>query len=118
MDTGLTPALSTEYVLRTVAFDHTGKQYSSSEEMKQLVDRVYLSPDGQWVASASFDRSLKLCNGIIGKFVAAFSGHVGPVYQISWSADSRLILSGSKDYPEDLGYSHEEVETRSSGSYG
>ncbi|XP_039173932.1 notchless protein homolog [Eucalyptus grandis] len=110
------------------SFDHTGKQYSSSEEMKQvalesykkmkgnapeklisgsddftmflwetsvskhpktrmtdhqqLVDRVYFSPDGQWVASASFDRSVKLCNGIVGKFVAAFSGHAGPVYQI------------------------------------
>ncbi|KAL3732675.1 hypothetical protein ACJRO7_029342 [Eucalyptus globulus] len=111
------------YVLRTVAFDHTGKQYSSSEEMKQVAlesykkmkgnapeklvsgsddftmflwetsvskhpntrmtdhqqlgDRVYFSPDGQWVASASFDRSVKV-----------------------WSADSRLLLSGSKDYPE------------------
>lgn len=86
--------------------------------MKQLVDRVYFSLDGQRVASASFDRSVKLWNGIIGKFVAAFSGHVGPVYQISWSADGRLLLSGSKDYPEDLGYSHEEVETRSSGSCG
>lgn len=86
---------------------------------------MYFSPDGQWVASASFDKSVKLWNGVTGKFVAAFRGHVGPVYQIrskifslvfivcflsiliidddfvcgshSWSADSRLLLSGSKD---------------------
>lgn len=160
-------ALSTEYVLRTGAFDHTGKQYSSPEEMKeaararyrnmtdnaperlvsgsddftmflwesevtkddnknkddnkskdskeikvpivskhpkarmtghqQLVNHVYFSPDGRWIASASFDKSVKLWNGVTGTFVAAFRGHVGPVYQISWSADSRLILSGSKD---------------------
>ncbi|CAN1316699.1 Notchless protein homolog [Linum perenne] len=136
-------ALSTEYVLRTGAYDHTGKTYSSSEEMKkvalqrynkmkgngperlvsgsddftmflwepavdkhpktrmtghqQLVNHVYFSPDGQWVASASFDKSVKLWNGITGQFIAAFRGHVGPVYQISWSADSRLLLSGSKD---------------------
>ncbi|KAK7364520.1 hypothetical protein VNO80_13249 [Phaseolus coccineus] len=32
-----------------------------------------------------------------GKFGAAFRGHVGPVYQMSWSADSRLLLSGSRD---------------------
>ncbi|XP_043814347.1 notchless protein homolog isoform X2 [Manihot esculenta] len=64
---------------------------------QQLVNHVYFSPDGQWVASASFDRSVKLWNGVTGKFVAAFRGHVGPVYQISWSADSRLLLSGSKD---------------------
>ena len=86
------------------------------------------------MASVSFDKSVKLWNGTIGKFVAAFRGHVGPVYQIrfelillflfklilsftqtiimfryptvsdkkfflpySWSADSRLLLSGSKD---------------------
>uniref|UniRef100_A0A803MT28 Pectin acetylesterase n=1 Tax=Chenopodium quinoa TaxID=63459 RepID=A0A803MT28_CHEQI len=136
-------ALSTEYVLRTGAFDHTGKKCSSPEEMKevalarynkmrgdaperlvsgsddftmflwepsvskhpkarmtghqQLVNHVYFSPDGQWVASAPFDKSIKLWNGVTGKFVAVFRGHVGPVYQISWSADSRLLLSGSKD---------------------
>ncbi|KAG4188110.1 Notchless -like protein [Gossypium arboreum] len=64
---------------------------------QQLVNHVYFSPDGQWVASASFDKSVKLWNGTTGEFVAAFRGHVGPVYQISWSADSRLLLSGSKD---------------------
>ncbi|CAA7391820.1 unnamed protein product [Spirodela intermedia] len=136
-------ALSTEYTLRTGAFDHTCKQYSSPEEMKeaalaryqkmkgnaperlvsgsddftmilwepanskhpkarltghqQLVNHVYFSPDGQWLASASFDKSVKLWNGITGKFITSFRGHVGPVYQISWSADSRLLLSGSKD---------------------
>jgi ribosome assembly protein 4 len=24
-------------------------------------------------------------------------GHVGPVYQIAWSADSRMVVSASKD---------------------
>jgi len=43
---------------------------------------VYFSPDGQWLASASFDKSVKLWNGITGKFVAAFRGHVADVYQI------------------------------------
>lgn len=136
-------ALSTEYTLRTGAFDHTGKTYSSPKEMKeaalvrynkmkgnaperlvsgsddftmflwepanskqpkarltghqQIVNHVLFSPDGQWLASASFDKSVKLWNGITGKFVTVFRGHVGPVYQISWSADSRLLLSGSKD---------------------
>lgn len=50
--------------------------------ISQLVNHVYFSPDGQWVASASFDKSVKLWNGVTGKFVAAFRGHVGPVYQI------------------------------------
>lgn len=48
----------------------------------QLVNHVYFSPDGLWIASASFDKSVKLWNGVTGSFVAAFRGHVGPVYQI------------------------------------
>ncbi len=64
---------------------------------KNLVNQVQFSPNGQWIASASFDKSVKLWNGATGAFVCSFFGHVGPVYQISWSADSRLICSGSKD---------------------
>ena len=37
------------------------------------------------MASGSFDKSVKLWNGFTGKFVAAFRGHVGPVYQIRYN---------------------------------
>lgn len=49
------------------------------------------------MASASFDKSIKLWDGRSGKFIASFRGHVSSVYQISWSADSRMLCSGSKD---------------------
>ncbi|KAJ0232975.1 WD40 repeat-containing protein [Hirschfeldia incana] len=138
-------ALSTDYVLRTGAFDHTGKQYSSSspEEVrkaalerydqakgtygerlvsgsddntmilwdqyvsdqpknhmtghKQLVNHVCFSPNGQWIASASFDNSVKIWDGNTGEFITTFQAHIGSVYQISWSPDSRMLLSASKD---------------------
>ena len=59
--------------------------------------QVQFSPDGRWLVSASFDKAIKLWDGVKGTFVATFRGHVGPVYQVAWSADSRLIVSGSKD---------------------
>ncbi|KAK3282636.1 hypothetical protein CYMTET_9633 [Cymbomonas tetramitiformis] len=63
----------------------------------QLINQVQFSPNGQWIVSASFDKSVKLWDGATGKFITSFFGHIAPVYQVAWSADSRLILSGSKD---------------------
>lgn len=59
--------------------------------------QVQFSPDGRWIVSASFDKSVKLWDGVKGTFVASFRGHVRPVYQVSWSSDSRLVVSGSSD---------------------
>ena len=64
---------------------------------QQLVNHLSFSPDGRIIASASFDKSVKLWDGATGKFVNTLRGHVGAVYQVCWSSDSRLILSGSKD---------------------
>ena len=58
--------------------------------------QVQFSPDGRWIVSASFDKSVKLWDGLKGVFVATLRGHVGPVYQVAWSADSRLLVSGSQ----------------------
>ncbi|KAG8191136.1 hypothetical protein JTE90_016651 [Oedothorax gibbosus] len=64
---------------------------------QNLINDVRYSPDGRVVASASFDKSIKLWCGRTGKFMATLRGHVQKVYQVCWSADSRLLVSASAD---------------------
>jgi len=64
---------------------------------QRQVSHVVFSPDGRWVASGSWDNSVRLWEGRTGKFIATLRGHVAPVYRLAWSADSRLLISASKD---------------------
>jgi ribosome assembly protein 4 len=79
-----TPATSTQPVARM-----TGHQ--------QQVTTVAFSPDGHFIISASFDKSLRLWDGFNGNYIATLRSHVGEVYQVCWSPDGRMLVSGSKD---------------------
>jgi ribosome assembly protein 4 len=62
-----------------------------------LVNHLAFSPDSRFIASASFDKKVKLWCGRTGRFIATCHGHVGSVYQVAWSADSNYFVSASKD---------------------
>jgi ribosome assembly protein 4 len=49
---------------------------------RQPINHVSFSPDGRLIASASFDKSVRIWNGITGKYMATLRGHVGAVYQV------------------------------------
>ncbi|XP_034189286.1 notchless protein homolog 1 [Osmia lignaria lignaria] len=64
---------------------------------QQLINDVKFSPNGRVIASASFDKSIKLWEANTGKYITSLRGHVQAVYSVAWSADSRLLVSGSAD---------------------
>ena len=64
---------------------------------QQAINAVAFSPDGRYIASASFDSKVKLWDGRSGTFLSTYHGHVSAVYQLAWAPDSRMLASASKD---------------------
>lgn len=64
---------------------------------QNYINYVCYSPDSRLIASAGFDKCVKLWNGITGEYITTFRGHVQRVYQCSFSSDSRLLISSSAD---------------------
>lgn len=55
------------------------------------------SPDGEWIATASPDKTAKIFVAETGKLVHTLVGHLAGISAISWSPDSRTLATGSDD---------------------
>jgi len=79
---------------------HPSENKNSTARMtghQQPVNHIAFSPDTRLVASASFDKKVKVWDGFTGAFLMTFTGHVAAAYQVAWSGDSRYLASASKD---------------------
>lgn len=61
------------------------------------VDAVAFSPDGRWIATGSFDSTIKIWQPETGRELRALSGHSGAVRSLASSPDGRLLASGGND---------------------
>lgn len=77
--------------------------FSVAEEVKSLqghqeaVAAVAYSPDGQFLATGSFDKTIKLWDAKTLKEIKTFSGHTDLVLTLAFSPDGSRLISGSQD---------------------
>ncbi len=76
------PGLTLKRILR----GHTGQ-----------INRIAWSPDGQFLASASNDKTIRLWNVDTGKPTVILTGHSHKVNCIVWSTNSQELVSASSD---------------------
>ncbi|MCG8366784.1 MAG: TIR domain-containing protein [Pseudanabaenales cyanobacterium] len=62
-----------------------------------LIPQVAFAPDGQWLASASFDAAIKIWSLETGELVQTLNGHQGRVWQVGYSPDGKFLASSSSD---------------------
>jgi WD40 repeat protein/transcriptional regulator with XRE-family HTH domain len=74
---------------------------SSAKLLEGHTDWVWniaFSSDGQWLASASLDSTLRLWSVPDGQPIHVFEGHTHDVFGLAISADSQWLVSTGKDY--------------------
>jgi WD40 repeat protein/energy-coupling factor transporter ATP-binding protein EcfA2 len=66
------------------------------EGHQDVVQSVSFSPDGQRIATASHDNTVKLWHSD-GSFITTLQGHKQPVMSVSFSPNGQMLASGSAD---------------------
>jgi WD40 repeat protein len=75
----------------------TGKQLATIPMLSNYNSIPRFSPDGEWIATAAPDHTIKIWNAATGALRRTLSGHTSSVTAIAFSRDGRLVASGSDD---------------------
>jgi WD40 repeat protein/energy-coupling factor transporter ATP-binding protein EcfA2 len=83
--------------LRLYALPDSRLLWEKAGAHKKGISRLAFSPDGQQLASASMDNTMKLWQTSDGQLVQTFSGHSRSVYAVAFSPDGQTLATASYD---------------------
>jgi len=75
----------------------TGKETLTLNGHQSVVREIAFSPDGQTIATASWDHTARLWNATTGREIGVLRGHKEGLEAIDFSPDGRTLATGSYD---------------------
>lgn len=63
----------------------------------QTISQIKYSPDGQLIATAGWDKTIKLWNSQTGELVNTLPGHQAAINTLVFSPDNQTIIAGTED---------------------
>lgn len=75
----------------------TGEKVREYKGHRDLMFDAAVSPNGELLATCSYDRSMLLWDLKSGENIREFVGHNGAIYDLEFSADSQTLVSASAD---------------------